>query len=81
VVGSIITRLPHSLRDFATFLKHNRQVFSIADLIGSLDVEEKAKANNTRGKGVVGASNANFVCRRIIPMLPKQEEEEEEQAG
>jgi hypothetical protein len=56
-------------------------VFSIADLIGSLDVEEKAKANNTRGKGVVGASNANFVCRRIIPMLPKQEEEEEEQAG
>jgi hypothetical protein len=30
-------------------------------LIKTLDVEEKVRAKDTRGKRVVGASNANFV--------------------
>jgi hypothetical protein len=47
--------------DFATSLKHKRKEFSIADLIGSLDVEEKARAKDTRRKGVVGTSSANVV--------------------
>jgi len=61
VAGGIISKLPPSWRDFATSLKHKRQEFTIDGLIGTLDVEEKARAKDIRGKGVVGASSANFV--------------------
>ena len=61
VAGGIISKLPPSWRDFATSLKHKRQKFTIDWLIGTLDVEEKARAKDTRGKGIVGASSANFV--------------------
>ncbi|CAN6298820.1 unnamed protein product [Urochloa humidicola] len=60
VAGVIISKLPSSWRDFATSLKHKRQEFTIDELIGTLDVEEKARAKDTRGKGVMGGS-ANFV--------------------
>jgi hypothetical protein len=49
--------------DFATTLKHKRQEFSVAELIGSLDVEERARAKDTRGKGVE-TSSANMVQRQ-----------------
>ena len=55
VAGAIISKLTPSWRDFATSLKHKRKEFSISDLIGTLDVEEKARAKDTRGKGIVGA--------------------------
>jgi hypothetical protein len=61
VVGCIIVKLPPTWMDFATSLKHKRKEFSIADLIGSLDVEENARVKDTRGKGVVGTSSANVV--------------------
>ena len=61
VAGAIISKLPPSWRDFATSLKYKRKEFNISDLIGTLDVEEKARAKDTRGKGIVGASSANFV--------------------
>jgi hypothetical protein len=32
VAGAIITKLPHSLRDFATSLKHKRKEFTFDDL-------------------------------------------------
>jgi hypothetical protein len=38
--------------NFASTLQHKRQEFSVAKLIGSLDVEERARAKDTRGKGV-----------------------------
>ncbi|WVZ49372.1 hypothetical protein U9M48_000739 [Paspalum notatum var. saurae] len=60
VAGSIITKLPPSWRDFATSLKHKRQHFSVAKLIGSLDVEEKVRAKDSRGKGIE-FSSANMV--------------------
>ncbi|KAF8720947.1 hypothetical protein HU200_023353 [Digitaria exilis] len=60
VAGAIISKLPSSWKDFATSLKHKRQEFTIDGLIGALDIEEKARAKDTRGKRVVGAS-ANFV--------------------
>ena len=63
VAGAIISKLPHSWRDFATTLKHKRQVFTFDDLIATLDVEEKTRAKDTRGKAVVGPSSANFVQR------------------
>jgi hypothetical protein len=61
VAGGIIAKLPPTWTDFATSLKHKRKEFSIADLIGSLDVEEKARAKDTHGKGVVGTSSVNVV--------------------
>jgi hypothetical protein len=39
VDGGIIAKLPPSWTDFATTLKHKRQEFSVAKLIGCLDVE------------------------------------------
>jgi hypothetical protein len=46
VAGGIIAKLPPSLRDFATTLKHKRTHMSISDLIVSLDVEKKAQTKN-----------------------------------
>jgi hypothetical protein len=63
VAGAIITKLPHSSRDFATSLKHKRKEFTFDDLIATLDVEEKARAKDTRGKTIAGPSSSNFVQR------------------
>jgi hypothetical protein len=60
VAGGIIAKLPPSWMDFATTLKHKRQEFSVAELIGSLDVEERARAKDTHGKGAENSS-ANMV--------------------
>jgi hypothetical protein len=46
VAGGIINKLPPSWRDFATALKHKRVHMSISDLIASLDIEEKARAED-----------------------------------
>ena len=54
VAGGIIAKLPPSWSNFATSLKHKRQEFSVSDLIGSLDVEEKARAKDTRARVAEG---------------------------
>jgi hypothetical protein len=64
VAGGIISKLSPSWRDFATSLKHTRQEFSIDALIVTLDVEEKARAMNARGRPGIGGS-ANFVQKNI----------------
>ena len=71
VVGVIVSKLPPSWRDFATLVNHRRQEFTIGGLIGTLDVEEKARAKDTRGKGVIGASCANFVQKTIRTRIKK----------
>jgi hypothetical protein len=48
VAGGIISKLPPPWKDFATSLKHKRQEFAVVDLICTLDVEEKARANDLR---------------------------------
>jgi hypothetical protein len=63
VAGGIIAKLLYSWRDFATSLKHKRQEFSMAGIIGSLDVEERVRAKDTRGKGVE-SSSANMVQKK-----------------
>jgi hypothetical protein len=63
VAGAIITKLPHSWRDFATSLKHKRKEFTFDDLIATLDVEEKVRAKDTHGKTIAVPSSANFVQR------------------
>ena len=60
VAVGIIAKLPPSWRDFATSLKHKRQEFNVAKLIESLDVEERARAKDTCGKGIE-SSSANMV--------------------
>jgi hypothetical protein len=59
VAGGIIAKLPPYWKDFATSLKHKRQEFNVEELIGTLDVEERARAKDNR-KGVE-TSSANVV--------------------
>ena len=47
VAGGIIAKLPPSWRNFATSLKHKRHEFFFSDIIGSLHVEENARAKDT----------------------------------
>jgi hypothetical protein len=63
VAGGIIAKLPPSWMDFVTTLKHKRQEFSVAELIGSLYVEERARPKDTHGKGVK-TSSANMVQKK-----------------
>jgi hypothetical protein len=63
VAGGIIVKLPPSLMDFTTTLKHKRQEFSVVELNGSLDVKERVRAKYTRGKGVE-TSSANVVQKK-----------------
>ena len=49
---------------FATSLKHKRQEFSVSDLIGSLDVEEKARAKDTRARVAEVGSAAHMVQKK-----------------
>ncbi|KAK1683927.1 hypothetical protein QYE76_044775 [Lolium multiflorum] len=64
VAGGIIAKLPPSWRNFATSLKHKRQEFSVSDLIGSLHVEEKARAKDTHARSFEGGSSANVVQKK-----------------
>ncbi|WVZ83089.1 hypothetical protein U9M48_030269 [Paspalum notatum var. saurae] len=59
VAGCIIAKLLSSWRSFATTLKHKRTKISAESLIASLDVEEKARAKDT--KGGENQSMANMV--------------------
>jgi hypothetical protein len=62
VAGCMISKMPQTWTDFATSLKYKRQEFGIAKLIGSLDVEEKARAKDVRSKKVSeGSSSAHLV--------------------
>jgi hypothetical protein len=65
VAGSIIAKMPPFWRDFAISLKHKRQQFSMAELIGSLDVEKRVRAKDNRGKGVE-SSSVNMVQKKIL---------------
>jgi hypothetical protein len=62
-VDGIIAKLPPSWRNFATTLKHKKQEFSMAELIGSLDVEERAIAKDTHEKGIE-SSSPNMVQKK-----------------
>jgi hypothetical protein len=43
--------------------KNKRKEFTCDDLIATLDVEEKVRAKDTRGKAIASSSSANFVQR------------------
>jgi hypothetical protein len=60
----IIAKLPQAWTDFATSLKHKSQEFNIADLIGSLDIEENARAKNVRGKKTIEDGSSAHVLQK-----------------
>jgi hypothetical protein len=51
VADGIIAKLPPSWKDFAISLKHKRQEFNVEELIGTPDVEDRARTKDS-GKGV-----------------------------
>jgi hypothetical protein len=55
VADCLIAKLPQSLTDFATSLKHKRQEFSTAELVRTLDVKDKARVKDVKGKKVTSA--------------------------
>lgn len=59
--GCIVAKLPPSWRNFDTYLKHHRHDFSVENIIGSLDVEEKARAKDKHTGGTEERSAANMV--------------------
>jgi hypothetical protein len=63
VAGGIIAKLLPSCTDFATTLKYKRQEFSVAELISSHDVEERARAKDACGKGIETSSD-NMVQKK-----------------
>jgi hypothetical protein len=72
VAGCMISELPHTWTDFATSLKYKRQEFGIAELIGSLDVEEKKKAKDVRSKKVGERSSSAHVVQKNHPKPQKK---------
>ena len=64
VARGIIAKLPTSWNNFATSLKHKRHEFSVLILIGTLDVEEKARAKDTCARVAEGASSAHMVQKK-----------------
>jgi hypothetical protein len=52
VAGCMIAKLPPSWTEFATSLKHKRWEFDVTQLISNLDVEDKARAKDVKGKKV-----------------------------
>jgi hypothetical protein len=72
VAGCIIDKLLQAWTGFATSLKHKRQEFGIAELISSLDVEEKAKAKDVRGKKIGEGSSSAHVVQKNPPKSHKK---------
>jgi len=77
VAGCMIAKLPQSWTDFATSLKHKRQEFSTAELVGTLDVEDKARAKDVKGKKIVEGSSSAHVVQKNRPKPHKKKFQQE----
>jgi hypothetical protein len=77
VAGGIIAKLPPSWKDFVTSLKHKRQEFNVEELIGTLDVEERARTKDS-GKGVE-TSTANVVQKRNFCKFNKKKNQNKQE--
>lgn len=66
VASYSIAKLPMTWIDFATSLQYKRQEFDIVVLIGSLDVEEKARSKDFCGNRIVeGTSSVHVVQKNL----------------
>jgi hypothetical protein len=77
VAGGIIAKLSASWKDFATSLKHKRQEFNVEELIGTLDVEERARTKDN-GK-CVETSTANVVQKRNFRKFNKKKNQNKQE--
>jgi hypothetical protein len=77
VAGGIIAKLSPPWKDFATSLKHKRQEFNVEELIGTLDVEERARTKDS-GKGVE-TSTANVVQKRNFRKFIKKKNQNKQE--
>jgi hypothetical protein len=77
VAGCMIAKWPQSWTDFATSLKHKRQEFSTAELVGTLDVEDKARAKDVKGKKVTEGSSSAHVVQKNRPKPQKKKFQQE----
>jgi len=63
----MITKLPRSWTNFATSLKHKRQEFSTAELVGTLDVEDNTTTKDVKGKKIVEGNSSAHVVQKNRP--------------
>jgi hypothetical protein len=77
VAGCMIAKLPQSWTDFATSLKHKRQDFSTAELVGTLDIEDKAREKDIKGKKVTEGSSSAHVVQKNRPKPQKKKFQQE----
>jgi hypothetical protein len=72
VAGCVIAKLPPSWTEFATSLKHKRREFDVTQLIGTLDVEDKARAKDVKGKKVAKGGSSAHVVQKNRPKPQKK---------
>jgi hypothetical protein len=72
VAGYMIVKLPPSWTDFATSLKHKREEFSTAELVGTLDVADKVRAKDVSGNKVIEGSSSAHVVQKNHPKPQKK---------
>jgi hypothetical protein len=72
VAGCMIAKLPPSWTEFATSLKHKRREFDVTQLIGTLDVEDKARAKDVKGKKVAEGGSSAHVVQKNRPKPHKK---------
>jgi hypothetical protein len=72
VDGCMIAKLPPSWAEFATSLKHKRREFDVTQLIGTLDVEDKARAKDVKGKKVAEGGSSAHVVQKNRPKPQKK---------
>jgi hypothetical protein len=76
VARCMIVKLPPSWREFATSLKHKRQEFDAAQLIGTLDVEDKAR-EYVKGKKVAEGGSSVHVVQKNHPKPQKKKKQQD----
>jgi hypothetical protein len=77
VAGCMIAKLPPSWTEFATSLKHKRREFDVTQLIGTLDVEDKAREKDVKGKKVAENGSSAHVVQKNRPKPQKKKNQQD----
>jgi hypothetical protein len=77
VAGCMIAKLPPSWTEFAISLKHKRREFDITQLIGTLDVEDKARTKDVKGKKVTEGGSSAHVVQKNHPKPKKKKNQQD----
>jgi hypothetical protein len=77
--GCMIAKLPPSWTEFATSLKHKRREFDVTQLIGTLDVEDKARAKVSRERKLQRGGSSAHVVQKNRPKPQKKKKQDVKQ--